>query len=44
MSRMKPLVIKITVEYDGPSGHYKECEKNQFDPDVNGFFNLGSCD
>ncbi len=38
------LVIEITVEYDGPSGHYKECDKQQFAPNNNAFMNLGACD
>lgn len=41
MSGEKMLVIEVTVEYDGPSGHYKECNKLQYAPNVNAFMNLG---
>jgi hypothetical protein len=37
----KTLAIEVTVEYDGPSGHYKESNKQQYSPDVNAFLNLG---
>ena len=36
------LVIHITIRYDGPSGkHYIYCEKQQYDPDVASFIDLG---
>lgn len=38
-----PLVIEATVEYDGPSGHYKECVKEQFATEHTAFYNLGAC-
>ena len=38
----KKLNIQITIEYDGPSGHYKECQEHQFVPQV-GFAGLGDC-
>lgn len=41
ISGEKTLTIEVTVEYDGPSGHYKECNKNQYAPDINAFLNLG---
>jgi hypothetical protein len=43
MNGNKQLVIEITVQYDGPSGHYTDCNKEQFAPTVNGFFNVGGC-
>jgi hypothetical protein len=43
MSEEKQLVIELTVEYDGPKGHYKECEKHQFVAHANHFANLGAC-
>ena len=39
----KDLVIEVTSEYDGPSGHYKECIKSQYVPGFHGFFSLGAC-
>jgi len=33
----KTLVVEVTTEYDGPSGHYKECTKSQYVPDNHGF-------
>jgi hypothetical protein len=37
------LEIEVNVEYDGPSNHYRECEKERWDPFVNRFLNLGPC-
>jgi hypothetical protein len=39
----KTLSLEITVAYDGPGGHYTECNKQQFSPEANGFYNLGNC-
>ncbi len=39
----KALIVQVNVAYDGPAGHYGECKKQQFAPDVNGFFDLGNC-
>jgi hypothetical protein len=39
----KTLIAEITMAYDGPGGHYNECDKQQFTPDVNGFVDLGGC-
>jgi hypothetical protein len=44
MDRTKVLVIEITSEYDGPSGHYEYCEKKQFEPGRATFLNLGMCE
>jgi len=37
----KRLTIDVLIEYDGPSGHYKECQKNQFQEQR--FIDLGTC-
>jgi hypothetical protein len=41
MSGEKVLAFEMTIEYDGPSSHYKECNRFQYDPPTNSFFNLG---
>jgi hypothetical protein len=41
MSEEKALEVEVTVEYDGPSNHYKECAKYQYTPEFNDFLNLG---
>jgi hypothetical protein len=49
VSGAMPLVIEVTVDYDGPtdydgkSKHYHECVKEQFDPAQSAFLNLGAC-
>jgi hypothetical protein len=43
MNGQKTLAVEITVEYKGPSGTYKYCERHQYAADVNGFINLGAC-
>jgi hypothetical protein len=42
MKGEKTLEIEIRDEYDGAK-HYTECQKYQYAPDVNGFWNLGAC-
>lgn len=41
MSGEKVLAFEMTIEYDGPSSHYRECNRFQYDPPTNSFFNLG---
>jgi hypothetical protein len=43
MGGVKTLVIQVTVEYDGPTGHDKECQKHQFIPRAHEFAALGAC-
>jgi hypothetical protein len=43
MNGTKTLVVRVMVWYDGPSGHYQECDKRQFLPEVQAFANLGPC-
>ncbi len=43
-SGAKKLVAETTVEYDGPSGHYKECQKSQYSDVQKAFSALGDCD
>lgn len=35
------LTIEVTVEYDGPSAHYKECTKEQYSHQIGAWFELG---
>jgi len=42
MTGQKTLTAEITIEYDGPSAHYKESTKGQYDPLLNMFMVLGS--
>jgi hypothetical protein len=37
-----PMITETTISYDGPSGHYKECDKDQFIPKV-GMAGIGLC-
>jgi hypothetical protein len=37
------LLLDITIGYDAPSGHYQECDEYRFDPEINGFSELGPC-
>ena len=37
----KTLIIDVTVNYDGPNGHYTECEREQYAPELGNFFDLG---
>src|SRR5207245_2523613 len=39
----KQLKLDITVEYDGPSGHYKECQEHQYAHTAYAFMMLGDC-
>ncbi len=41
MNGRKTLAVEVTVEYDGPSVHDKECTKQQFAPNLNAFYDLG---
>ena len=41
MNGTQALSFELTIEYDGPSGHYKECQKEVFDKDLHTFMNLG---
>jgi hypothetical protein len=41
MSGEKTLAVEVTIEYEGPSGHYKECSKHQYDSRFNAFLDLG---
>ena len=43
MSGAKKLIIEVETSYNGPSGHYEQCEKHQFGPDNLAFMNLGAC-
>jgi hypothetical protein len=44
-SKQRPLTIELSIHYDGPSGkHYTYCEKEQYDPDIAGFNDLGPQD
>lgn len=43
VSGRKSLYCEITIEYDGPTGHYQECNKEQYSPDTVGFADLGPC-
>lgn len=43
MSGKIVVMIEIRVEYDGPSGHYKHCDRRQYNPGANGFLGLGVC-
>lgn len=38
----KSLVIEVKLEYDGPSGHYKECVKSQYIPELRVFGSIGT--
>jgi hypothetical protein len=38
----KTLAIDVWVDYFGPSGHYTECQRSQYRPQLAGFFNLGA--
>ena len=37
------LDIEVTVDYDGPAGHYSQCDRNQFFAKTNVFADLGQC-
>jgi hypothetical protein len=39
----KTLTVEVTTEYDGPTGHDKQCVKEQFSPAANAFLTLGAC-
>ncbi len=39
----KLLVIEITIKYDGPTGPSEICNKQQYNPNNNAFFDLGAC-
>jgi len=39
----KILKIEMKLQYDGPSGHYKECTIGQYAPDFAAFYDLGPC-
>ena len=41
MDGTKPLMLNLSIEYDGPSGHYKQCSKQDFLPMINGFLDRG---
>lgn len=43
MSNGHTFIIQVTIRYDGPTGHDEQCDKSQFNPAVNGFFDLGKC-
>ena len=43
LAERKRLIAYITITYDGPSGQHQECQKHQFDPVLNSFIDLGSC-
>jgi hypothetical protein len=36
------LVVKISIEYDGPNGHYRECHNARFIHDNHAFMILGA--
>ena len=37
------LDIDVTVEYDGPSGHYTQCDRRRYQSNANAFEGLGEC-
>jgi hypothetical protein len=37
------LLFDVTIEYNGPGGHYKECTEYRYSPELQGFFDLGPC-
>lgn len=39
----RPLIFTLTIDYDGPNGHYRECQQDQFDPELLSFLNVGDC-
>ena len=41
MNGKKILTFEVVVEYDGPGAHYKECNKQQYVPELSAFVNLG---
>jgi hypothetical protein len=41
-SGTKKLVIDVWVDYDGPAGHYKDCERQQYEPGIRAFYDLGA--
>jgi hypothetical protein len=43
-SAVDTLSIFVHLTYDGPTGHYKYCTKQQYVPDENAFGDFGSCD
>jgi hypothetical protein len=43
MDGERQLTIEVTMEYDYPNGHEKECQKYKYMPGPNGFAMLGAC-
>jgi hypothetical protein len=44
MDKTSIFDLEVTIEYDGPTGHYPtECGKHRFVPELNAFANLGKC-
>jgi len=43
MDGTKILAVEITIIYDGPSGHYEDCGRHQFDRLTSKFMDLGAC-
>jgi len=41
MDGTKSLMLNLSIEYDGPAGHYKQCSKQDFLPMINGFLDRG---
>ena len=43
MSGTKKLIWELAIDYDGPKGHYKECEREEFLPSFRVFSDSGQC-
>ena len=44
MNGKSVLLLEIAIEYDGPHGHTKYCERREYYPVSNGFYMPGECD
>jgi hypothetical protein len=43
MNGAKVVTLHMTISYDGPEGHYKECNVQRYAPQVNAFLDVGPC-
>jgi hypothetical protein len=43
MNGVKVVTLHLTISYDGPEGHYEECEIHRYVAKINAFMTAGSC-
>jgi hypothetical protein len=43
LSGAKTLTFDVAISYDGPEGHYQECDTQRYTPAINGVITTGHC-